>query len=124
MGVSATPNFSAILAATLIAGYQALCATLLSTVHNWHPGSTIAWGREHKMGSVHHRVRRDGRREQHGTSHVSVPVSGNDFGISGLFGGIGVIIALSRQFKKTSCSRCWTRQTGPPFHCIGNSLMF
>ncbi|EAA34215.3 hypothetical protein GE21DRAFT_3024 [Neurospora crassa] len=29
------------------------------------------------MGSVHHRVRRDGNREQHGTSPVFVPVSGN-----------------------------------------------
>lgn len=77
MGVSATPDFTAILAATLITGYQVLCATFFSTVHNWHLGSTIDWGREHKMGSVHHRVRRDGRRDQHGTSHVSVPVSGN-----------------------------------------------
>ncbi|KAK3392621.1 hypothetical protein B0T20DRAFT_333937, partial [Sordaria brevicollis] len=73
MGVSETPFFTAILAAHLIVGYQLLCAKLLGTVHNWHFGSTVHWGRPHKMGSVHHRVRRDRNRDQHGTSHVSAP---------------------------------------------------
>ncbi|KAK3490524.1 uncharacterized protein B0T23DRAFT_405360 [Neurospora hispaniola] len=78
MGVSAILYFTAIFAATLIAGYQSLCTKeLSSTVHNWHPGSTSDWGRPLKMGSVHHRVRRDGNREQHGTSPVFVPISGN-----------------------------------------------
>ncbi|KAK3487051.1 hypothetical protein B0T13DRAFT_407990 [Neurospora crassa] len=78
MGVSAVLYLTAIFAATLVAGYQSLCAKeLSSTVHNWHPGSTSDWGQPLKMGSVHHRVRRDGNREQHGTSPVFVPVSGN-----------------------------------------------
>lgn len=78
MGISALLYLTAIFAATLIAGYQSSCAKeLCSTVHNWHPGSTTDWGRPLKMGSVHHRVRRDGNREQHGTSSVFVPVSGN-----------------------------------------------
>ncbi|EGZ70334.1 hypothetical protein NEUTE2DRAFT_67867 [Neurospora tetrasperma FGSC 2509] len=166
MGVSAILYFTAIFAATLIAGYQSLCAKELpSTVHNWHPGSTSDWGQPLKMGSVHHRVRRDGNREQHGTSPVFVPVSGNgtrlfsfifpfcplplplhssaksdflwthtiwlDFILDllrigqssertrkfagSIPGHCGVCLASS---KKTSCCCCWTRQPGPPFHCI------
>nr|pir hypothetical protein B7J19.20 [imported] - Neurospora crassa [Neurospora crassa] len=178
MGVSAVLYLTAIFAATLVAGYQSVCAKeLSSTVHNWHPGSTSDWGQPLKMGSVHHRVRRDGNREQHGTSPVFVPVSGNgtrlfsfifspfsplplslhfppeirlhldtrhmavgvmrqrhlnrDFILDllrigqssgrtrklagSIPGHCGVCLASS---KKTSCCCCWTRQPGPPFHCI------
>ncbi|EGO56780.1 hypothetical protein NEUTE1DRAFT_102045 [Neurospora tetrasperma FGSC 2508] len=133
MGVSAILYFTAIFAATLIAGYQSLCAKELpSTVHNWHPGSTSDWGQPLKMGSVHHRVRRDGNREQHGTSPVFVPRHLNRDFILDLLrigqssertrkfagsipGHCGVCLASS---KKTSCCCCWTRQPGPPFHCI------
>ncbi|KAL0470497.1 hypothetical protein QR685DRAFT_571609 [Neurospora intermedia] len=109
MGISALLYLTAIFAATLIAGYQSSCAKeLCSTVHNWHPGSTTDWGRPLKMGSVHHRVRRDGNREQHGTSSVFVPVSGNDFTLDLL--RIGQSSERTRKFagffKKTSCCCC------------------